>query len=81
MHFKMSSAICFILNHSKILLVKVNSLPSDKILDKTVLKAFADNKINVAQMMIFAFDGIEHIVGKEKNTSTFSFSHNVFKSC
>ena len=29
-----------------------NSLPHDKILDVTKLKAFADDKINVAQMMI-----------------------------
>ena len=29
-----------------------NSVPNDKILDATKLKAFADGKINVAQMMI-----------------------------
>ena len=33
-----------------------NSLPNDKILDMTKLKVFADNKINVTQMMISVFD-------------------------
>ena len=44
-----------------------NSLPNDKILDVTKLKAFADNKINVAQMMIPVFDRVENIVGKGEN--------------
>ena len=35
---------------------KINSLPKDKILDLTKLKAFADEKLNVAKMMISLFN-------------------------
>ena len=45
----------------------VNSLPKDKILDETKLKAFADDKINVAWMMISVFDRVENFVGKGEN--------------
>ena len=33
-------------------------------------------------MIIFVFDGVENIVGKEENAcnSIFSFSHHVFKT-
>ena len=41
-----------------------NSLPNDKIVDVTKLKAFADDKINVAQMMIYVFDRVENIEQK-----------------
>ena len=40
---------------------------SHKILDLTKLKAFADDKINVAKMMIPVFDRLENIVGKGEN--------------
>ena len=33
----------------------------------TILKAFADDRINVAQMMITACDRVENIVGKGEN--------------
>ena len=46
---------------------KFNSLPNDRILDVTELKAFADDKINVAQMMISAFERVENILGKGEN--------------
>ena len=39
-----------------------NPLPINKILDVTKLKAFVDDKINVAQMMISVFDMVENIV-------------------
>ena len=42
-----------------------NSLPKDKILDETKLKAFADDKINVAPMTISVFDRVENIAVKE----------------
>ena len=60
---------------------RVTSLPNNKILDWFKLKAFADNKLHVAKIMISVFDSVENIVGKEKMpaTSIFSFSHNVFK--
>ena len=57
------------------------SFPHDKILDKTKLKAFADDKSNLSKMIISVFDRVENIVGKGEIacTSNFSFSHNVFK--
>ena len=48
-------------------LFHINSLPSAKILDVTKLKAFADDKINVAQMIVSVFDRIGNIVGKGEN--------------
>ena len=47
--------------------VHLNSLPNDKILDQNELKAFADDKINVAEMMISLSDRVENIVRKEGN--------------
>ena len=38
----------------------INSLPNKKCLDRAEMKAFADNKIKLANMMMFA------IVGKKK---------------
>ena len=32
------------------------------------LKAFADNKLNLAKMTISPFDGVENLVGKGENT-------------
>ena len=46
---------------------KFNSLRNDKFFKKTNFKAFADDKANVANMMIFVFDRVENIVGKEEN--------------
>ena len=47
--------------------MQFNSLPNDKILDVTKLKAFADDKLNVARMMIFVLDRVENTVGKGEN--------------
>ena len=52
-----------------------NSLPNDKSLDMTKLKAFADNKINLAQMMISVFDRVGNIVGKGENAG---YQHFLF---
>ena len=38
--------------------------PHDQILDKSKLKAFADDKYNVTKMIISVFDRVENIVGK-----------------
>ena len=65
----------------------LNSLPNNKILDCSNLKAFADDKMKVLKMITFVFDWtflfdrIENIVGKGEMlvTSIFSFSVNVFK--
>ena len=61
--------------------LQVNLFPHNKILDRTKLKAFADDKLNVTKMIISVFDKVENIVGKGEIacTSNFSFSHNVLK--
>ena len=46
---------------------RVNSLPNDKILDATKLKAFADDKINIAKMTISLHDRVENNVEKGEN--------------
>ena len=56
-------------------------LPNNKTLDWSKLKAFADEKLKVAEIMTFVFYSIENIVGKGENAgySIFSFSHDVYK--
>ena len=44
-----------------------NPLPNDKFLDKTKLKAVADDKLNVDLMTISLCDRVESTVGKEEN--------------
>ena len=51
-----------------------NSLPNNKILDMTKLKAFTDDKINVAQIMISVFDWVENTVGKGVKCWILAFS-------
>ena len=46
----------------------VNSVPHNKILDVTKLKAFADDKLNIVKMAISLFDKVENTVGKGENT-------------
>ena len=48
-------------------------MPNNIILDVIKLKAFADNKINVAHFMIFAYEGVENIVGKGENAGVQHF--------
>ena len=45
------------------------------------IETLADHKLNVTKVIIFFFDRVENIVGKEEIVcrSNFSFSHNVFK--
>ena len=54
---------------SDLLLQKIspNSLPNDKLLDWSKLKAFANDKFKVAEIMIYIFDTVENIVGKGEN--------------
>ena len=49
--------------------MRLNSLPNNKILDWSKLKAFADNKIKILKIMIIVFDRVENIVGKGENAS------------
>ena len=46
-----------------------NSLPNGKILDVTKLKAFVEDKINIAQITISVFDRVENIVGKGESAA------------
>ena len=46
---------------------KVPYLPNDKILELTEMRAFADDKVNDAKMMIFFLDRVEKLWGKGKN--------------
>ena len=39
------------------------------------LKAFADDTMNVAKMIIFAFDGVENMIRKGENAT---YQHSVF---
>ena len=44
-------------------------------MDLFILKAVADDKMNVTQKLIFALERVENIVGKGENAGY----HNVFK--
>ena len=46
---------------------RVNSLPNNKFLDWSKLKAFADNKINLTSTQNFFLGLVENIVGKGEN--------------
>ena len=43
------------------------TLPNNRMLDLSKLKAFADGKLNTAKLMISVCDGLETIVGKGEN--------------
>ena len=45
----------------------MNTLPNDKILELSKLKAFADDEINANQKLKFDLERIENIVGKGEN--------------
>ena len=44
-----------------------NSFLNDKILDKSKLKAFPDDNLNIDKMTTFFFDRVENTVGKGEN--------------
>ena len=44
-----------------------NSLPKDKILDWSKLKALADYKISVTQKLDYVSESVENMVGKGEN--------------
>ena len=56
-----------------------NSLPNDKILDWSKLKAFADNKLSVNEKPKFGLGNVENIVGKGENAGYQHFL--VFLQC
>ena len=45
----------------------INPLRNDKILDVTKLKAYADDKLNIARMMVSLLHKVENTVGKGEN--------------
>ena len=61
--------------------LRVNSSPNNKILGCSELKAFADDKLNVAPKIKFVYGRVENIVGKVENVGyiIISFSNNVLK--
>ena len=68
MHFKMSSAICFNLDLSKILLAGNGLMVKQQIFfGRSKLKVFADDKINVNEKLKLGLGRLESIVGKGEN--------------
>ena len=51
----------------------INSLPNDKILDWPKRKGFADDNLNVAEMMIMLDDRVKNIVGRGENVGNQHF--------
>ena len=49
--------------------IMITSLPNNKILDWSELKAFADDKINVNQKLKFDISKVENIVEQGENAS------------
>ena len=50
-----------------------NSLPNDKFLDWSKLKAFADNKIKVSEKTKLDLEMVENVVGKKGNAGSQHF--------
>ena len=57
----------------------INSLPHNKILDWSKLKAFADDNINVTESLKFVLRMFENILGKGENAGYQHFLH--FSQC
>ena len=57
----------------------VNYLPNDTFLDYTKLQIFADDKSNVAVMMISVFDRVEDIVAKGESAAFSPFPTMISK--
>ena len=51
------------------------SVPNDKILDWSKLKAFADEKLIVTEKLKFGMERVENIVGKGENAGYHDFLH------
>ena len=57
--------------HSFQTFFSLNSLPNDKILDWSKMKAFTDDKINLSEKLKFVLGRVENIVGKGENVGNF----------
>ena len=62
-----------------LLRISVNSLPNERILDKSKLKALADNIVNVTQNLKIVLEREENIFGKGENAGYQHFLIFVFK--
>ena len=51
----------------------LDSLPNDKMLDWSILKAFAEDKLNVTKELTFVLEKEENIVGKGENAGNQHF--------
>ena len=56
-----------------------NSLPNNKVLDWSTLKALADDNISVTEKLKFVSRRVENIAGKEKMLVTSIFSQSFQK--
>ena len=52
-------------------MIRFNSLPKDKILDWSKLKAFADEKISMTEKVKIVLGWVENIVGKGENAGNY----------
>ena len=68
LYVEFECSILFIEVIEHLLTTLINSLPYNKILDWSKLKAFADDKINRSKKLKFVLGRVEHIVGKGENT-------------
>ena len=76
----LSSTNAFNMDQPKIVsFCKVNPVTNDELLDLSKLKGYADDKINVAKRLKFAFGRLENIVGKGKNATCQHFQ--LFPQC
>ena len=57
----------------------INFLPNDKVLDWSKLKAFADDKLNLAEKLKFILGRVENIMGKGENAGYQHFL--IFPQC
>ena len=51
----------------KLCIICIKSLPNDKIVHLSLLKAFAGDKINLTEKLKFVLGKVENIVGKGEN--------------
>ena len=59
--------------------MEFNSLPNDKILDWSKLKAFAKDKINVTEKLNLVLERVENVMGKDKNAGYQHFFPQCFQ--
>ena len=60
---------------------RLSFLPNDKILDWAELKAFADDKLNVAKIMPSLFDRVENLILWEKEKMFVTGIFYLFQEC